>query len=52
VVRLNQVEREVVGTIEFSFEHCKIGVVKYNNPSVEKQRGVPIQRVANDNLAL
>jgi hypothetical protein len=46
------VEREVVGTIELTFESCKKGVVKYNIPSIDKQREVPIQRVANENVAL
>ena len=44
------VEREVVGTIELTFEDCKKGVVKYNIPSIGKQGEVPIQRVANDNV--
>jgi hypothetical protein len=46
------VEREVVATIEFTYESCKKGVVKYNIPSIDKQREVPNQRVANENVAL
>lgn len=40
------------GTIELSFESCSSGVVEYDIPSLGLLGSVPIQRVANDNLAL
>ena len=46
------VERETVGTIEVIFEDCKAGVVRYSIPSINRTGEVPIQRVANDNVAL
>jgi len=46
------VEREVVGTIELTFEDCKKGLVKYSIPSINRSGEVPIQRVANDNVEL
>ena len=46
------VMRETDGTIELIFEDCSSGVVKYNIPSIGRTGEVPIQRVANDNVAL
>jgi len=46
------VERETDGTLELIFEDCKTGVVKYTIPSIDRSGEVPIQRVANDNVAL
>ncbi len=40
------------GTITLSFEDCSTGVIDYDIPSINKQGSVPIQRVANDNIAL
>lgn len=40
------------GTITLSFESCSAGLVEYDIPSINIQGSVPIQRVANDNIAL
>ena len=39
-------------TIILTFENCKEGSVEYDIPSINRQGTVPIQRVANDNIAL
>jgi len=40
------------GTIILTFEDCKTGTVEYDIPSISRQGIVPIQRIANDNVAL
>jgi endonuclease I len=40
------------GTITVTFENCKAGLLEYNIPSISRQGVVPIQRVAEDNVAL
>ena len=40
------------GTITLTFSDCSSGLVEYNIPSINRQGSVPIQRVANDNIAL
>jgi len=40
------------GTITLTFADCSSGLVEYNIPSINRQGSVPIQRVANDNIAL
>lgn len=40
------------GTFILIFENCNSGTVEYNIPSINRQGIVPIQRVANDNIAL
>jgi cyclophilin family peptidyl-prolyl cis-trans isomerase len=40
------------GTITLSFADCNSGLVEYDITSINKQGSVPIQRVANDNIAL
>ena len=40
------------GSIILTFENCKEGSVEYDIPSINRQGTVPIQRVANDNIAL
>ena len=40
------------GTITLTFTDCNNGVVEYDIPSINQQGTVPIQRVANDNIAL
>jgi hypothetical protein len=40
------------GTILLTFEHCESGTVKYDITSINQTGTVPIQRVANDNVAL
>ncbi|MGA9572931.1 MAG: peptidylprolyl isomerase [Lysobacterales bacterium] len=40
------------GTITLTFSDCSTGVVDYDIPSISQQGSVPIQRVANDNVAL
>ncbi len=46
------IERVSDGTITLRFENCNSGSVDYNIPSIGRQGSVPIQRVANDNIAL
>jgi len=40
------------GTITLTFEDCSTGTIVYNIPSISRQGTVPIQRIANDNVAL
>lgn len=40
------------GTITLTFESCSAGVIDYDITSIDQQGSVPIQRVANDNIAL
>ena len=40
------------GTITLTFSDCGSGLVEYNIPSINRQGSVPIQRIANDNIAL
>ena len=40
------------GTITLTFEDCSSGLVEYDISSIDQQGSVPIQRVANDNIAL
>jgi hypothetical protein len=40
------------GTILLTFDSCNSGTVEYDIPSINRQGIVPIQRVANDNIAL
>ena len=40
------------GTITISFADCSSGLIEYNITSIDEQGSVPIQRVANDNVAL
>ncbi|MGB7450717.1 MAG: peptidylprolyl isomerase [Lysobacterales bacterium] len=40
------------GTITLTFSDCNSGLVEYDIPSINRQGSVPIQRVANDNIAL
>lgn len=40
------------GTITLSFENCNNGTVEYDIPSISRQGTIPIQRVADDNVAL
>jgi endonuclease I len=40
------------GTITVTFENCKAGLVEYDIASINRQGVVPIQRVAEDNVAL
>jgi len=40
------------GTITLTFADCSTGTIVYNIPSISRQGTVPIQRVANDNVAL
>jgi len=40
------------GTIILTFNDCNSGTVEYDIPSINRQGVVPIQRIANDNIAL
>ena len=40
------------GTLTLIFENCNSAVVEYDITSINRQGSVPIQRVANDNIAL
>jgi len=40
------------GTIVLTFTSCNSGTVEYDIPSIDRQGTVPIQRVADDNIAL
>jgi endonuclease I len=40
------------GSIILTFENCSAGTVEYDIPSIGRSGTVPIQRVANDNVAL
>jgi hypothetical protein len=41
-----------VGSMEVVFENCSRGIVKYNIPDLGLMGEIPIQRIANDNVAL
>ena len=45
-------ENEFDGTVELVFESCTKGLVKYNIESLGLVGEVPIERIANDNVAL
>lgn len=47
-----QPENRVDGTIELVFENCSAGVVNYEIDSLGLQGAIPVQRIANDNVAL
>ena len=40
------------GTLLLTFDDCNSGTVEYDIPSINQQGIVPIQRVANDNIAI
>ncbi len=40
------------GTLVLSFESCSSGTVEYDIPAINRTGTIPIQRVANDNIAL
>ena len=40
------------GTITLSFDDCGNGLVEYDITSIDQQGSVPIQRVADDNIAV
>ena len=40
------------GTMLLTFTSCNSGMVEYDIPSINLQGKVPIERVANDNIAL
>lgn len=40
------------GTLILTFDSCSSGTIEYDIPSINRQGIVPIQRVANDNIAL
>jgi hypothetical protein len=40
------------GTILLTFDSCNSGTVEYDIPSIDRQGIIPIQRVADDNIAL
>ena len=40
------------GTITITFEDCGAGLVEYDITSIDQQGSVPIERVADDNIAL
>jgi hypothetical protein len=40
------------GTIKLTLDGCNSGTIEYDIPSINRQGVVPIQRVANDNIAL
>lgn len=48
----SEVLREQDGTITLTFADCNSGTVEYNIPSINQSGTVPIQRIANDNIAL
>jgi len=41
-----------VGSMEVTFESCHRGVITYDLPGLGLSGEIPIQRVANDNVAL
>jgi len=47
-----ETEKVLDGSITLSFDSCTSGSVAYNIPSIGRTGTVPIQRVANDNIAL
>jgi sugar lactone lactonase YvrE len=40
------------GTITLTFDSCSSGTVEYDIPSINQTGNIPIQRIANDNIAL
>ena len=40
------------GTITLTFENCNSATLEYEFTSIDRQGSVPLQRVANDNIAL
>jgi len=40
------------GTIKLTFDSCNSALIEYDITSINRQGSVPIQRVANDNIAL
>jgi hypothetical protein len=46
------VDRVDDGTITLSFEGCDSGTVDYDIPSIGQQGSIPIQRIADDKIAL
>ncbi|MGA9573201.1 MAG: hypothetical protein WBS20_04550 [Lysobacterales bacterium] len=47
-----EVSEQDGGTINLTFEDCYSGLIQYDIPSINRQGSIPIQRVANDNVAL
>jgi len=47
-----KIEHKPDGTITLTFEDCNTGTVEYDILSINQRGTVPIQRVANDNIAL
>lgn len=47
-----EIDRYQDGTLILTFDDCNTGTVEYNIPSIGQSGIVPIQRVANDNIAL
>ena len=48
----SDIQRTTDGTITLTFTDCSSGLIEYNIPSIDRQGSVPIQRIANDNVAL
>ena len=46
------IDRVDDGTITLSFEDCNSGTVDYDIPSIGQQGSIPIQRIADDKVAL
>ncbi len=46
------IDRADDGTITLSFEDCKSGTIDYDIPSIDQQGSIPIQRIADDKIAL
>ena len=40
------------GTITLTFDSCSAGVVEFDIPSIDQTGSMPIQRVANDDIAV
>ena len=40
------------GSLTLTFEDCRSGTIEYDIPSINMSGTVPIQRVAEDNIAL
>lgn len=49
---VEDIQRTPDGTIILSFSDCGSGLVEYDIPSINQQGSVPIERVADDNIAL
>ncbi len=47
-----EIARDADGTIILTFTDCNSGTIEYDIPSIGEAGLVPIQRVANDNIAL